>query len=140
MKGIVCRKQKISYRRYPKSMPRSILCRYSSTNGDRNTYPCRPKAGITFLHKRCRCRPTKPTSRLCRGSRPPSTASAAPRRESHTYGGDAASEAPVQDEQRKTWTGTLAARQRAMVEEIPDSSCSARLQLGNHEIEREIGN
>ena len=69
-------------------MPRSILCRYSSTNGDRNTYPCRPKAGITFPHKRCRCRPTKPTSRSCRGSRPPSTASAAPRRESHTYGGD----------------------------------------------------
>ena len=29
-----------------------------------------------------------------------------------------ASEAPVQDEQRKTWTGTPVARQRAMVEEI----------------------
>ena len=50
-----------------------------------------------------------------------------------------ASEAPVQDEQRKTWTGTPAARQRAMVEEIP-LLCSAWLQLGNHEIEREIGN
>ena len=33
-----------------------------------------------------------------------------------------ASEAPVQDEQRKTWTGTPATRQRAMVEEIPPSS------------------
>ena len=50
-----------------------------------------------------------------------------------------ASEAPVQDEQRKTWTGTPAARQRAMVEEIP-LLCSARLRHGNHEIEREIGN
>ena len=50
-----------------------------------------------------------------------------------------ASEAPVQDEQRKTWTGTPAAWQRAMVEEIPFLS-SARLQLGNHENEREIGN
>ena len=88
LKGIVCRKQKFSYQRYPKSMPRSILCRYSSTNGDRNTYPCRPKAGITFPHKRCRCRLTKPTSRSCRGSRPPSATSATPRRASHTYGGD----------------------------------------------------
>ena len=50
-----------------------------------------------------------------------------------------ASEAPVQDEQRKTWTGTPAARQRAMVEEIP-LLYSARLRQGNHEIEREIGN
>ena len=33
----------------------------------------------------------------------------------------------VQDEQRKTWTGTPAARQRAMVEEIPSSS-SAQLR------------
>ena len=30
-----------------------------------------------------------------------------------------ASEAPVQDEQRKTWTGTPATRQLAMVEETP---------------------
>ena len=50
-----------------------------------------------------------------------------------------ASEAPVQDEQRKTWTGTPAARQQAMVEEIL-LLYSARLRQGNHEIEREIGN
>ena len=41
-----------------------------------------------------------------------------------------ASEAPVQDEQRKTWTGTPAARQRAMVEEIPSSSARRGSDLG----------
>ena len=61
------------------------------------------------------------------------------RRESHTYGGDDASEAPVQDEQRKTWTGTPAARQRAMVEEIPLST-RRNSDKGNHAIERELGN
>ena len=50
-----------------------------------------------------------------------------------------ASEAPVQDEQRKTWTGTPVARQRAMVEEIPLST-RRNSDKENHEIERELGN
>ena len=50
-----------------------------------------------------------------------------------------ASEAPVQDEQRKTWTGTPAARQRAMVEEIPLST-RRNSNKENHEIKRELGN
>ena len=44
-----------------------------------------------------------------------------------------ASEAPVQDEQRKTWTGTPAERQRAMVEEIPLST-RRNSDKGNHEM------
>ena len=39
---------------------------------------------------------TKPTSRSCRGTRPPSTTSVAPRRESHTYGEDDDLRAPIQ--------------------------------------------
>ena len=120
-------------------MPRSILCRYSSTNGDRNTYPCRPKAGL---------RSRTNVDDEDRRSRPQGIVEEADLRvplAQHLAGSRTrtvemtASEAPVQDEQRKTWTGTPAARQRAMVEEIPLLS-SARLQQGNHKIERELGN
>ena len=121
-------------------MLRSILCRYSSTNGDRNTYPCRPKAGLrSRTNVDDEDRRSRPQGREEEEDLPVPLAQHLAGRYTRTVE-TTASEAPVQDEQRKTWTGTPAARQRAMVEEIPDSSCSARLQLGNHEIEREIRN
>ena len=49
------------------------------------------------------------------------------------------SEALVQDEQRKTWTGTPAARQWVYGREIPLST-RRNSDKENHEIERELGN
>ena len=64
--------------------------------GDRYTYPCRPKSGDHAPAQALSMKPTKPTSRSCRGRRPPSATGVAPRRESHTYGEDDFLRAPIQ--------------------------------------------
>ena len=48
-----------------------------------------------------------------------------------------ASQAPVQDEQRKTWAGTPAARQRAMVERLPLFSAQLRQRESRNRGEKE---
>ena len=53
---------------------------------DRYTYPCRPKSGDHAPAQVLSKKPMKPTTRSCRGRRPPSTTSVAPFRESHTHG------------------------------------------------------
>ena len=123
-------------------MPRSILCRYSSTNGDRNTYPCRPKAGLrSRTNVEDEDRRIRPQGRVEEEDLPALLAQLLAERYTRTVE-TTASEAPVQDEQRKTWTktwtGTPAARQRAMVEEIPLSN-SAQLQQRESRNRESIG-
>ena len=111
-------------------MPRSILCRYSSTNGDRNTYLVDRKRGLRSRSNVVdEDRRSRPQGRKEEEDLRTPLAQHLAERYTRTVE-TTASKAPVQDEQRKTWTGTPAAWQRAMVEEIPLSSARRGSNLG----------
>jgi hypothetical protein len=98
--------------------------------GDRYTYPCRPKSGDHAPAQALSMKPTKPTSRSCRGRRPPSATGVAPRRESHTYGEDDFLRAPIQGRAAEDLDRKPAARRYAYGGE---TLTRTQLQLRSHD-------